>query len=749
MACHDFGPLGTCFFLGTDIVLVKFPGDFGMPNLTHMLGLIAWLWLAVFAPIHASAEGRHALVIGVDAYENVPSLKKAVNDARAVKSALETAGFEVQLVENPDQISFLEAIAGFSADIGSGDEAIIYYAGHGVEIEGQNYLLPSDVPAAAAGQEIVLTNRSIAVQDLVDALQARGARISLLILDACRDNPFPRSGTRSIGGTRGLAPAPKAEGTFILYSAGEGETALDRLSEGDQNPNSVFTRALVPLIAEPGLPLREVSRRVRSEVRKLALTVDHAQFPAVYDQLDGDFSFTQASASAGAVIADPCAAARADWALVAESKSVKALEGFIAAYPGCPVLHGLAMGQLEALGPPKAATQSSAAAACLAASESAQEIEEIINADTLAAIGVCREALSKTPDSVDLRNALGRVKSVHTAKYVLTLKAEAPPKIYLDMIKDSGLKGKVEAELSRRAAELKAGPCGDAADLWRSTDTANLAAMEAFLVRFPTCGASSEAAQRLISEKKGEAAEKSLRLSRRQIAHIKLVLFAFANSSMPSNLNLDSTMTSSFSLSERNLIEKYAKSRGIAKDGERLRFLNQQIADALLGTDFKPKNAAKAPGSAVQISGQWSSSVTNASCELHAPASDLSDNLVHVVPNFRAFSPLNEKKDWMAWDMISPSPFDHRQPVSANIDGKQFMVDTSDGFIRPELWEGGPARNIALTMAMKRGSDLSFQGTNALTGEPLTVTYSLTGFTAAFQRMASLCNRPALLSWIK
>ena len=96
----------------------------------------------------ASAEGRHALVVGIDAYQNVPSLEKAVNDARAVKAALTTAGFQVQLVEGPDQIGFLEAIAAFSASIGPGDEAVVYYAGHGVEIDGRNYLLPSDVPLA-------------------------------------------------------------------------------------------------------------------------------------------------------------------------------------------------------------------------------------------------------------------------------------------------------------------------------------------------------------------------------------------------------------------------------------------------------------------------------------------------------------------------------------------------------------------------------------------------------------------------
>ena len=231
------------------------------------------LVLGVFcATDMAFAEGRYALVVGINVYSNVAQLQKAVNDARAMDKALIAAGFDVKLVEGPDQIGFLEAIAAFTSKVGPGDEAVVYYAGHGVEIDGRNYLLPSDVPAAGAGQEIVLTNRSISVEDLVDTLQQRGARISLFILDACRDNPFPRSGTRSIGGTRGLAPAPNAEGTFIFYSAGEGETALDQLFNGDPSPNSVFTRALLPLIAEPGLPLREVSRRVRSDVRQFTIS---------------------------------------------------------------------------------------------------------------------------------------------------------------------------------------------------------------------------------------------------------------------------------------------------------------------------------------------------------------------------------------------------------------------------------------------------------------------------------------------
>src|SRR6516225_64312 len=135
-----------------------------------------------------------------------------------------------------------EAFLAFDRTIEPGDTALFFFAGHGFEIHGQNYLLPTDVPLAAEGQEELVRDASFAVESIVDRLQAHGARVAILVLDACRNNPFERSGTRAIQGTRGLAPITPSEGVFVVFSAGAKQTALDRLSQSDPDPNSVFTR---------------------------------------------------------------------------------------------------------------------------------------------------------------------------------------------------------------------------------------------------------------------------------------------------------------------------------------------------------------------------------------------------------------------------------------------------------------------------------------------------------------------------
>ena len=110
----------------------------------------------------------------------------------------------------------------------------------------------------------------------------------ILILDACRDNPFALKGKRALGMTRGLARMEPTEGMFVLFSAGQGQSALDRLSETDANPNSVFTRTLLRRWRRPANPWCRSPRRRRAKVRELAAKVDHVQVPAYYDQIVGD-----------------------------------------------------------------------------------------------------------------------------------------------------------------------------------------------------------------------------------------------------------------------------------------------------------------------------------------------------------------------------------------------------------------------------------------------------------------------------
>jgi uncharacterized caspase-like protein len=239
---------------------------------------------------------RWALVVGVDGYQNLEDLKKARNDAQAVSQALTGLGFEVRTLYDPTRRDMNSAVSTMANQIDPGDEVLFYFAGHGVEVDGRNFLLPSDVPMINLGDESYLTGESIAADRVLDTFQKRGARTTVMILDACRNNPFPSDGKRSVGGARGLVRMSPPEGAFILYSAGAGQTALDRLSDGDADPNSVFTRALLPRLNDPEMSLHQLAKQVRRDVQDLASTVNHDQFPAYYDQMSGDLFLARTAA---------------------------------------------------------------------------------------------------------------------------------------------------------------------------------------------------------------------------------------------------------------------------------------------------------------------------------------------------------------------------------------------------------------------------------------------------------------------
>jgi uncharacterized caspase-like protein len=236
----------------------------------------------------AEAAKRLALVIGNNAYENVPQLQKALNDADAIAQELSKLGFEVVKAEDVGRRAMSRALVELESKIGPGDTALVYFAGHGFAIDGTNYLLPVDVPVAGPGEEGLVRDASFAANGLSDRLQEKGAATVILILDACRDNPFAIKGKRSIGMTRGLTRMDPAEGMFVLFSAGQGQSALDRLSDTDANPNSVFTRTLLSEMETAGQSMVQIAKKTQAKVRELAAKVDHVQVPAYYDQIVGD-----------------------------------------------------------------------------------------------------------------------------------------------------------------------------------------------------------------------------------------------------------------------------------------------------------------------------------------------------------------------------------------------------------------------------------------------------------------------------
>ena len=231
---------------------------------------------------------RKALVIGNDNYTQVSKLTNAVADAEAMAKSLEAVGYKVTKHVNLDERRFKQVLRDFRQNVQGGDEVLFFFAGHGVQLGNANYLLPVDIRGDGEDQ---VKDESILLQKILDEFDEKKAKFTLAVIDACRDNPFKTKG-RAIGG-RGLAPTSAATGQMVMFSAGAGQQALDRLGDNDKERNGLFTRIFVREMAKPGVSVDRVLRNVRNEVVRLAKSVGHEQTPALYDQAIGEFFFKQ------------------------------------------------------------------------------------------------------------------------------------------------------------------------------------------------------------------------------------------------------------------------------------------------------------------------------------------------------------------------------------------------------------------------------------------------------------------------
>lgn len=229
---------------------------------------------------------RLALVIGNNRYRNVPALANAVEDATSIANSLRTVGYQVTLRTDITQKDMQAALRTFSGQLQGGDEVLFYFAGHGVQLGAANYLLPVDI---AGESEAQVRDDAVQLQRVLDDIAEQKVRFTLAMVDACRDNPFKSSG-RAIGG-RGLAPTTAATGQMIIFSAGSGQQALDKLGPSDNSRNGLFTRVFLKEMQKPGVSVDRLVRNVRAEVVELARSVGHEQVPAIYDQAIGDFYF--------------------------------------------------------------------------------------------------------------------------------------------------------------------------------------------------------------------------------------------------------------------------------------------------------------------------------------------------------------------------------------------------------------------------------------------------------------------------
>jgi len=231
---------------------------------------------------------RRALVIGNDTYLSVSKLANAREDARTIAASLSTVGYQVTLRLDLNEREMKAALRAFSSQVQGGDEVLFFFAGHGVQLGAANYLLPTDIGSDSEAQ---VRDEAIQLQRILDDFSERKAKFTLAMLDACRDNPF-RSLGRSIGG-RGLAATTAATGQMVIFSAGTGQQAMDKLNQMDTNKNGLFTRIFVQEMQKSGVSIDRVMKNVRNQVAELAKSVGHEQVPAIYDQVLGDFFFKQ------------------------------------------------------------------------------------------------------------------------------------------------------------------------------------------------------------------------------------------------------------------------------------------------------------------------------------------------------------------------------------------------------------------------------------------------------------------------
>jgi len=246
----------------------------------------------------AVAQDRVALVVGIDNYAKLNHLQKATNDARAVADSLRRLGFRVELALDVDRRGFDRAISNFINTITPGAIAYFHYSGHGVSIDNDTFLIPTDMELPRSEDREFVKREAIRLSELIESLKNAKARSRVLVIDACRENPFAARGVRSIGASGGIALLPAPEGTLIMYSAAEGQTALDGLGTSDREPTSVYTRTLLKHLAGPGETMVEMAREVRREVEALAKTVGHDQRPSYYDELSDDLRLVPGGAAA-------------------------------------------------------------------------------------------------------------------------------------------------------------------------------------------------------------------------------------------------------------------------------------------------------------------------------------------------------------------------------------------------------------------------------------------------------------------
>ncbi|NML13620.1 caspase family protein [Azohydromonas caseinilytica] len=318
-------------------------------GLAVLLLLLAW---AVLAPV-AAAQGREitetrvALVIGNAAYRSDP-LDNPVNDARLMADVLKKAGFEVTLRQDLDRAGLLEALRGFGSRLDENTVALLYYAGHGLQLRDRNYLIPVD---AEIRSEDEIPIAGIDIGFILGRMAHARSRINLVILDACRNNPF-------LGKTvaaQGLAQMDAPVGTLLAYATAPGKLAADSGS----GANSVYASYLAKHLLTPGLPVEQVFKRVREGVVR---ETQQQQVPWESSSLQGEFAFVPGVGTVPGTPDIDAAGEIAFWNSIQASNRAEEYRAYLRQYPQGR-FSPLAQARVAALTPAPAASPAPAAAA--------------------------------------------------------------------------------------------------------------------------------------------------------------------------------------------------------------------------------------------------------------------------------------------------------------------------------------------------------------------------------------------------
>src|SRR5256886_1998810 len=314
-------------------------GGFQMRYLT----VIVSLFCVLFTADAAKADRRVAFVVGNGTYKNVAQLPNPAIDAQAMAAVLRNVGFEVVEGTNLTRDKMTERLLEFGKKAQGADVAVFFYAGHGIAIGGTNYLLPID--ADIKSEMDVKLGAAINIDLTLDQTMS-DAKVKLVFLDACRDNPFAAkikssASTRSVSVQTGLAEMKSGEGTLIAFATGPGQTALD----GQEGTNSPFTRALIAHITQPGIEIQQAMTEVRAQVNE---ETNKGQLPWGHTNLIGTVYLNPAAAptanaaapaSTGAIPAAVTSTAPGTdvelefWRSVKDSNKPEELNAYVTNYP--------------------------------------------------------------------------------------------------------------------------------------------------------------------------------------------------------------------------------------------------------------------------------------------------------------------------------------------------------------------------------------------------------------------------------